>query len=329
MNKGIYGWIKSGLIDSKNIQKSLELAGERPTSDSWLQFIKQTMVLLGLLSLAVGVVFFFAFNWNDMGREVKFLTLQVLLLAIFLLYLFKRFSEWVGQAVLLAGVLVLGALLALFGQTYQTGADPWQLFATWALLITPLVVFCRSEVLWVLLACLLNTALVLYIQVNNRVFGILFSSHQWPWVFLLLDGLLLLVLETISGKVGQLFNAIKLKHRWAAQILGVTVFYVLGVMGVQAIFSGDDHYGVNLMLYVIGMAGCFAYYRFIEKDLLLLTAWASSIIFFVMALLANTVFNDFDAGGLLLMSISLIGMSTFAIGWIKKTHEVFRLGERT
>jgi len=327
MNKRIYGWIKSGLIDSKNIQKSLELAGERPKAESWLQFIKQTMVLLGLLSLAVGVVFFFAYNWNDMGREVKFVILQVLLLGIFLLYLFKNFSEWVGQAVLLAGILVLGALLALFGQTYQTGADPWQLFATWALLIVPLVVFCRSEVLWVLLACLLNTSLVLYIQVNNWVFGFLFSSHQWPWVFMLLNGLLLLVVETISGEPNKLFESIKLNHRWAAQVLGLTVFYILGVLGGQAIFGNDDYYMLNLLLYVIGMAIGFVYYRFVEKDLLLLTGWVSAVIFFVMSILADTIFDDFDAGGLLVMSIGLIGMSTFAISWIKKTHKVFKQGE--
>ncbi len=42
-----------------------------------------------------------------------------------------------GKAALLLATLLLGVFLALFGQTYQTGADPWQLFANWALLILP------------------------------------------------------------------------------------------------------------------------------------------------------------------------------------------------
>jgi len=41
-------------------------------------------------------------------------------------------------------------------------------------------------------------------------------------------------------------------------------------------------------------------------------------------LLANSVFDSFDAGGLLLMAISLIAMTTFAVSWIKKTHGVFK-----
>ncbi|VFR45683.1 putative membrane protein [plant metagenome] len=39
-------------------------------------------------------------------------------------------------ALVLAGI-ALGALLALIGQTYQTGADTWQLFAWWAVLLVP------------------------------------------------------------------------------------------------------------------------------------------------------------------------------------------------
>ena len=38
-----------------------------------------------------------------------------------------------------------GALLALFGQTYQTGADVYELFLTWALLGLPLVIAAQLE----------------------------------------------------------------------------------------------------------------------------------------------------------------------------------------
>ena len=48
----------------------------------------------------------------------------------------------------LAALLATGALFAYFGQTYQTGADPWQLFALWALLTLPLALAARSDALW-------------------------------------------------------------------------------------------------------------------------------------------------------------------------------------
>ncbi|TMH00920.1 MAG: DUF2157 domain-containing protein, partial [Betaproteobacteria bacterium] len=48
----------------------------------------------------------------------------------------------------LLALLGIGGLLAFFGQTYQTGADPWQLFALWALLALPLALAVRGDVLW-------------------------------------------------------------------------------------------------------------------------------------------------------------------------------------
>ncbi len=259
-----------------------------------------------------------------MSRQVKFIVLQLLLAGIFLVYYFKRLSIWVAQALLLTGVLVLGALLALFGQTFQTGADPWQLFATWAMLISPLVLFSRSEVLWVFWVLLLNTAMGLYLQVHGSLFGLAFSGRHWPWLFLLLNGGALVWLEFISGQVKKSVAQLNLLYRWSAQVVGLAVFYILGVMGLQSVFGNSDQQGLNLLFYLAGMASSYAYYRFVEKDLLLLTAWALSVIFFVLSLLANTVFKNFDAGGLLLMAISLIGMSTLAVSWIKKLQVEFK-----
>ena len=44
-----------------------------------------------------------------------------------------------GKAALLAASLFVGALLALIGQIYQTGADTFEMFAAWAALILPWV----------------------------------------------------------------------------------------------------------------------------------------------------------------------------------------------
>ena len=325
MNLSIYRWINQGLIKAEQRQQALQIAGERPTAASWLSFSKNLLLMMGLLALAFGVVFFFAFNWNEMGRMFKFMTLQVLLVAMFVGYYFKSKSFWLSQAMLLAAVIVLGALLALFGQTYQTGADPWQLFATWAMLIAPLVLFSRSEVLWVVLAVLVNTALSLYFQVNQSLFGVSLMGHHLSWVFLLLNTVLLVSVEWLSSHSKGWQQKIALQHRWAAQVLGVVVLHILAFIGMHAIWGHSAMRSLNLMFYVIFMVVTFTYYRYVRKDLLLLTAWALALIVFIMALLANTVFDGFDAGGLLLMAISLIALSTFAVSWIKKTHELFKL----
>ena len=262
MSESIYQWIKAGLIADEHQTEALALAGERPNRAGWLQFVLRLLVLLGLLSLAFGVVFFFAYNWNDMGRQVKFIALQTLLLASFLLYVFKAKSAWTAQALLLSAVLVLGALLALFGQTYQTGADPWQLFATWAALILPLVVLSRSEVLWLVLALLVNTALSLYLQVNRSLFGWVLWGHQMTWVLFVLNGLFLLFTEWLASARAQRWPWMALSHRWAAQVLGVAVIYLLGIMGLEAIWGSADTRAINALMFLGFMAVVFYAYRF-------------------------------------------------------------------
>lgn len=322
MNERIYAWINQGLIKPNNQQQALEVAGERARRTDWLQFVRQLLVLMGLLSLTFGVVFFFAYNWNDMSRMVKFALVEAALLGVFLLYLFKTNSAWVAQSLLLIATLLVGSLLALFGQTYQTGADPWQLFATWSVLILPLVLFSRSEVMWLVLTALLNLSLSLYLQVNGSIFRILIFGYQQMWLFLTVNLALLFVVEWLTVATSAWTGKFRITHRWAAQVIGLSVLFILAIIGMEAIW-GNKQEGLNFMVYLLLMAGGFAYYRFIQKDLLLLTAWAIGVMTFVLALLANTIFKNFDAGGLLLMALSLIGMSAWTVKWIKGLHQAF------
>ncbi len=71
------------------------------------------------------------------GPPSRLALLELPLLAMLLVLWRKPLADTPRQALLLALALNIGALLALVGQTYQTGADPWQLFATWALLLLP------------------------------------------------------------------------------------------------------------------------------------------------------------------------------------------------
>lgn len=328
MSHSIYQWIKQGLVNPEQQQQALEIAGERASRSDWLVFNKQFMVVMGVLSLAVGVVFFFAFNWNEIPRLYKFLTLEVLLVAFFVAYYFKSKSFWMAQALLLGAVIVLGALLALFGQTYQTGADPWQLFATWAGLIMPLVLLARSEVLWIFWAALLNLALGLYLQVHHGFFGLWFDGSQMAWIYLLVNGVLLVWLESLSSqsvKATSIFGSkFSLKHRWAAQLVGMLVLFIATTLGVDAIWDRSNYRVLNTLIFFIMMTSLFLYYRYKARDLLLLTTWALALIVYFLVLLANSIFDDLDAAGFLLMAVSLIGMSTLAVRWIKQTHELFQ-----
>jgi uncharacterized membrane protein len=130
-------------------------------------------VIGGLLSLAAGVVFFVAANWSAIAVFGRFALLEILLLACVAISLFRPPPSGLGRGALFLAFVVTGALLALFGQTYQTGADMYELFLTWALLGLPLVVLANwgvSSAAWIVV---LNTALLLFC--GGR------SAGGWLW----------------------------------------------------------------------------------------------------------------------------------------------------
>ena len=109
----------------------------------------------------LGVVLWVAANWDALGRLGQFALLQGLFLALCV----GALAVPAARASLgLLALLVLGGLLAYFGQTYQTGADPWQLFALWAGLCLPLCLAARSDVVWAPWALVAMTAVTLWLQ---------------------------------------------------------------------------------------------------------------------------------------------------------------------
>jgi uncharacterized membrane protein len=87
--------------------------------------------------------------------------LQGALLASIGVALWKPPPQGLGQSALLLATLLTGALLALFGQSYQTGADVHELFFTWALLALPFALAGLSGALWAVWWSVLNVGLAL------------------------------------------------------------------------------------------------------------------------------------------------------------------------
>ncbi|TXI28054.1 MAG: DUF2157 domain-containing protein [Ottowia sp.] len=116
----------------------------------------------------LGIVLWIAANWDVMGRMQRFALLQGFVLAMCL------GAAWSRRARAPLGLLALlgiGGLLAYFGQTYQTGADPWQLFALWAALGLPLALAARSDVVWLPWTLAAHTGLALWAQAH--------TGHAW------------------------------------------------------------------------------------------------------------------------------------------------------
>jgi uncharacterized membrane protein len=144
------------------VETLLALADARPSRAEGLRFLGNCLRIAGVLSLAAGLVFFIAANWNRIEVFGRFALIELVLVASALLAFVKPPPHFVGRGAVFFAFIATGALLALFGQTYQTGADVYELFLSWALLGLPLAVAAQWSVASAAWVLVLNIALLLF-----------------------------------------------------------------------------------------------------------------------------------------------------------------------
>lgn len=155
-------------LDGTALQRLREWAGLEREPATVARRLPLGAAVLGAALAGLGLVFWIAANWDQLGRIGQFALLQGVVFAACL-------AAWARPAArtpaALVAMLGIGALFAYFGQTYQTGADPWQLFALWAALSVPLCLAVRSDVLWAPWALVVMTGVSLWIHAH--------TGHRW------------------------------------------------------------------------------------------------------------------------------------------------------
>ena len=135
----------------------------------WNRFLSIFLLAVGIGFTVSGIIFFFAYNWNDLPKFAKLGIVEVLLVSSVLLTVFTRWSRLVKQILLTGATFLIGTLFAVFGQIYQTGADAYDLFLGWTLFTILWAVAARFAPLWLTFIGLLCTTIWLYnIQIASR-----------------------------------------------------------------------------------------------------------------------------------------------------------------
>lgn len=153
---------RKGFLSEQGLNRALKIAGYRPDASAWEWFINYAFLLLGTAFVLSGIFFFFAYNWSNLAHLAKFGVIEVGLAAAAGVAYYQGLQRLVGQVALLVAAMLVGALLAVFGQSYQTGADAYQLFLTWAGLIFGWVAISAFGPLWFSWLVLLNLSLFFY-----------------------------------------------------------------------------------------------------------------------------------------------------------------------
>lgn len=93
--------------------------------------------ILGLALITVSLLYLMAANWWMLPDPVQLAIPMLILLCSATASIYFDQQEWVRQSLDTVSGLMLGLSLAVIGQIYQTGADSYQLFLLWALLLLP------------------------------------------------------------------------------------------------------------------------------------------------------------------------------------------------
>jgi uncharacterized membrane protein len=303
-------------LDAAAANEALEASHARPTRAELIRFAVRLLQLAGVLSLAAGIVFFIAANWDDFEVLGRFVLVEALLVVAVAIALWKPPPAAAGKYALLMAFILTGVLLALFGQTYQTGADVYELFLTWALLGLVFAIAAQWSVTWGAWVLVLNVALWLYCgwRPETGWFWIVFAGWDIDLAVLVLGPM---IVNLALFAVVESLQRTRYEHIAPAWLGRVVLTYAIGFAtwaGIVAIFgseldsrsSGD----ALALLILLGALGSIAAYAVRQRaDVFPLALIAGSLIVLTTSALGDAL-GASDMGAFFVLALWLIASST-------------------
>lgn len=308
---------QEGYLDQAALERSLVIIGHVPLAKDWTRFLNILLLVLGAALSVSGIFFFFAYNWDTLSDFFKFGLIEALILLAIVLVTYLGLNTLSGKITLTVASLLIGALLAVFGQVYQTGADYYGLFLTWAILIGVWVIISQFSPLWLIFLGLLNLSILLY---WDQVLGD--SGPTLNMALFCLNGLALALWEFGQWRmVSSTGERSWLHGRWWPNLVAVLIFIILVVPTVNFI-SNSFESSQNLMwvmplLYLFFLAFALVFYIYYVPDLLMLTTAAFSIIVVLTTAVAQ-LFSLERSFEYLILSVLVVGQAALAVTWLRR-----------
>jgi len=312
----LLGWVQTGAIAPEHITQALAVSGVAPNGQRWQLFIDRMLLILGALTLGCAAIFFFAYNWDALGKLSQFALAEVLVVVPLIAYWKLGADKLSAKVSLLATAIMVGALLAVYGQTYQTGADTSDLFVTWAVLILPWVLVGQFPALWLLWLVLVNLSLVLYCLVFRSFLWMRFGSvDQLFWLLLWVNTAAWAVWELASLRFAWLVAP------WAVRLLAVASGVAMAMLVLHSIFDTTMVVVWPWLVYIGWLACVYLVYRRMQPDLFMLAGACLSVIVCVTSALGKLMFHSSEAAGLmLLLALLVVAQAGAAAVWLKRVH---------
>ena len=306
----ILEWAEQGHVPPTAVRSALTAAGVLPDANRWRHFLDRLLLYMGAVLLAAAVVFFFAFNWDALGRLAKLGLVQLPLVAALAVVYRVGLERPAGKAALLGAAILTGAVLALVGQTYQTGADTFELFAAWAAAILPWALLARFPALWVFWLAVANLAITMYFATMGFWWGLAFSLERQIWASFAFNTAALVVWEALA-----LSGVRWLRERWAVRLVALASAGLATMLAVLAIV--DEVGALGFLTWAAWMAAAWFVYTRLVRDLFVLAMGVLSATIVAAAATGRALRWD-DAGALLTMGLVVIGVSAAGGWWLRQ-----------
>jgi uncharacterized membrane protein len=277
------------------------------------------LLFLGSTLVLAGVIFFFAYNWAEMGRFLKFALIEVGIVACIIAASLRGLLRLSGKVLLLSASVLVGVLLAVYGQTYQTGADAFELFMGWAVLIFGWVLVSEFQALWMVWIILLNTGAILYWQQVGH------PSHSIPY------GLLCLAIASFNSialalyEAGTYYRVKWLSGRWFRSILFSGILVALSIPTLHVIWIPEDIKWATVLAaagWGVAVVCGYAWYRFKVHDMIPIALVVSNVCLNLLVLIAKGLFTQArgnEAGLFLLFSLIILAVVSGAVFLLRST----------
>ncbi|MGE0767747.1 MAG: GDYXXLXY domain-containing protein [Hyphomicrobiaceae bacterium] len=191
------------------------------------EWLRMTAQIGAAALIGFGLMLWVAAHWDEISRSARFAIVGGALAASVLLSLVNA-ARTPG---LLLSFLATGGQLALIGQTYQTGADPWQLFAVWAAIGVPWALAARSDAVWLVWAVVAMLAITLWLATFGGVGGWTRDRQAT-----LAAWLMAVALATMLSPFAQLQRWLG-QTRWAFRLTALLAIVLVTQSGLADLFT--------------------------------------------------------------------------------------------
>lgn len=296
------------------ISRSFIENGVWASKGSWRKFLEYFLAILGIGLFTAGVFFFFAYNWQDMKPSQKFGVLILLIIASCIPVFLNRPTLLVKRICLTAAALLAGALWAVFGQVYQTGADTYDYFLVWLVCIAVWILASSFPALWTIGVLLLNLTVYFYFIQDSRIWK---EGAQLNILFII-NIFIGILTEWLSRR-----KIINERPVWFVHLLLSGALYFLTVAVILGIYSSQGMHSIISVLMVVVFLPLIIAWAFFEKSIFPLAVTGLALICIFTAWIFR--YYDESAALILLSGAFFLGSTTVLIIKLVQLHKKWSL----